>query len=95
MIICAAIRFHILATGRDVTLCGLRHGDCFSQLADLGFNPRDGYLELEQGFVTHTGEFLDRFDAFIHAKECGQMSATTREEKRVRNESQLYSEDLW
>ena len=41
MIICAAIKFHIEKTGRDVILFGVRHANCFEQLVDLGFEPKE------------------------------------------------------
>ena len=63
MILAAAIRYHIPATGKDVVLCGARHGDVFWQLEGLGFGPKDGYEELEQGFIDHNGTFLDREEA--------------------------------
>lgn len=37
MILAAAIRYHIPATGKDVVLCGARHGDVFRQLEELAF----------------------------------------------------------
>jgi hypothetical protein len=50
-----------------------------------------GFLRAgEQGFVTDTGEFLDRVAAAVHAFECGQLS-----ERKVIEGGRLYSEDLW
>ena len=47
-----------------------------------GIKPAGG----TQGFVTDTGEFLDRVQAMEHSLECGQLK-----ERKIR----LFSEDLW
>lgn len=52
MIIAAAVKFYIEKTDQKVVLCGLRHDAPFRQLAALGFEPKVGYKELEQGFIT-------------------------------------------
>ena len=94
MIICAAIKFRIEKTGRDVILCGVRHANCFEQLVDLGFEPKEGYKQIAQGFVTHKGEFLDRHEAQAHAKESDQLAASIHScWNPIKGE--LYSEDLW
>lgn len=96
MILAAAIKYHIDKTDEDVVLCGCRHGDIFVQLKGLGFGPRKGYKELEQGFIDHNGNFLDRKQALAHAIECGQLSsklALLKEERR--DFPSLISEDLW
>ena len=49
-----------------------------------------GYLKgCEQGFVTDTGEFLDREAAAKHAIACGQIKALKF------STVDLFSEDLW
>lgn len=95
MILAAATKFHIDVTDEDVILCGCRHGDIFKQLKLLGFNPKDGYREIEQGFITHRNEFLNRKEAFYHAKECGQLSAKIIYDREEKNSISLISEDLW
>jgi len=92
MILASAIKFHIEATNKNVILCGVRHSDIFKQLKSLGFKPREGYTELEQGFIDHRGRFLLRKEAYKHAKECGQLSSTTNIAK---SNDELFSEDLW
>lgn len=94
MIICAAVKFRIDTTDKDVILCGVRHADCFEQLANLGFKPKEGYKEIAQGFVTHTGEFLDRHMAWNHAIKCGQLAASIHSGWNP-VPGELYSEDLW
>ena len=96
MILASAIKFHIESTDKDVVLCGCRHGDIFQQLELLGFSPRIGYTEIEQGFINHRGEFLTRSEAYYHAKECGQICNKIiyeREQNGFGN--RMISEDLW
>ena len=45
--------------------------------------------------MTHKNEFLDRFEAYNHAVVCGQITPTVRVFKSERNETELYSDDLW
>lgn len=73
MIVAAAIKFHIDKTDEDVVLCGVRHGDCFAQLKGLGFEPKEGYREIEQGFVDNKGNFLNRREAWHTAAMCMQL----------------------
>ena len=97
MIIAAAIKYEIEATGKEVVLCGARHGDVFTQLEGLGFKPREGYKEIEQGFIDTHYNFLTREEAYDHAKACGQLCAKIiyeREEKGLFGK-ELISEDLW
>ena len=97
MILASAIKSKIEATGKEVVLCGARHGDIFNQLEALGFKARKGYEEIEQGFIDHKNNFLTRKEAFEHAKMCGQICANIiydREEKNVFG-TNMISEDLW
>ena len=73
MIIAAAVKFYIEKTDQEVVLCGLRHDAPFRQLAALGFEPKVGYKDLEQGFITTDGEFLNREQAYYHAVSCKQI----------------------
>lgn len=47
-------------------------------------------IEGEQGFLTNTGEFVDRKQAKIIAQQCGQI-LPGREERS----DELFSEDVW
>lgn len=97
MILASAIKYKIEATGKEVILCGARHGDVFTQLEALGFKPRQGYEEIEQGFIDHHNNFLTRKEAFEHAKMCGQICEKIiyeREEKSPFG-TEMISEDLW
>lgn len=51
----------------------MRHDAPFRQLAALGFEPKVGYKELEQGFITTDGKFLNREQAYYHAVNCRQI----------------------
>lgn len=98
MILASAIKFHILETDEDVILCGSRHGDIFKQIKYLGFEPKEGYVEEEQGFIDHHNNFLTREEALEHAFQCGQLSSKiyyNRIEGRECGGKQLISEDLW
>lgn len=92
MLLCAAVKFHISATDKNVVVACRRHCEAFYLLRDLGFDPKQGYRVLAQGFITTTGLFLDRKQAYRHAVSCGQLSDTVM--RNVLNE-ELFSEDLY
>ena len=97
MILASAIKYKIESTGEEVVLCGARHGDIFAQLKALGFKARQGYEEIEQGFIDHKNNFLTRKEAYEHAKMCGQICEKIiyeREEKSAFGKNMI-SEDLW
>jgi hypothetical protein len=50
---------------------------------------------IEQGFINHKGEFLNRKEAFQYVYEIGQLSATTRWYHEDNGHEELYSEDLY
>lgn len=95
MIICAAIKIeHSSVTGvkqLDLIIGGHRHGNCLEVVKNLDLN----IDRIEQGFITHTGEFLDRKRALWHAKECGQISQITWWYKEDNKIEELESEDLY
>ena len=93
MIIAAAIKFRI--NHNEVILCGVRHGDIFKQIELMGFKYDEDAIEIEDGFVTHTGNFLDRVSAYAHALYCGQLPAKIRYEREKDTNYKLISEDLW
>lgn len=100
MIICAAIKLiqeelfgEKLSIPKELVICGHRHGDCLKIINEL--SPRWCHTKQIQGFIDHNGKFLDRKEAFIHAKECGQLSKSTRWYKFDNDQRELYSEDLY
>lgn len=96
MIIAAACKF--LINGNEVILCGVRHGDIYKQLEALKIN-MNSVEELEQGFITHKNEFLNRHDAYNLVSKNGQLCARIKHEKDKAREfgkiPELISEDLW
>lgn len=95
MIICAAIKIKYLDYDDDtqeLIICGRRHGDCFQVIKRLAAQMT---LEHTQGFIDHTGKFLDRKEALEHFKACGQCNATQRWYWEDYNRNELYSEDLY
>jgi len=92
MIICAALLVQVEGLDHLTVIPCRRHGDGYLILKDLGYAPKKGYKVIEDGFITHTGEFLNRLDAYKHADECGQLSESVR---MVSNNKALISEDLY
>lgn len=91
MILCVAIKMTV--DGKPVVIPGYRHANCFELLSELHVTySRDNVVD---GFIDNNGNFLDRYKAFSHAVECGQISSTTMDCKRDKFEVQLYSEDLY
>ena len=95
MILAAAIKCHIESIGKDIVLCGARHGDVFQQMELLGFDPYEHDNSI-QGFIDHNGNFLNRKEALEHAHQCGQLSYKIYEKKISGYDfPELISEDLW
>lgn len=97
MILAAAVKYEVEATGKEVILCGARHCDIFNQLKGLGFKPQQGYKMVAQGFIDQENNFLTREEAYEHAKTCGQLCTSIiimREEFNPFGK-QLMTEDLW
>lgn len=89
MIICAAIK----DTRTGAVFGGIRHGFIYGYMRDAGITPpKENAIE---GFLDSKDNFYDRAEAFKHALECGQLSASTRQCKRDNREIELYSEDLY
>lgn len=95
MIIAAAVKFMIPSTGNEVVLCANRHCNVFNQLKLLGFNPKQCYIELEQGFIDHDNNFLSRTEAYYHAKKCNQLSKEVLLKYENQKDKEIFSEDLW
>lgn len=81
-ILCAAI----MLPSRGLFLSGFRHSDIIAlhKMIFLEALPADH----EQGFMDSKGDFVDREEAFIIAKEAGQMIAN-------HHPKLLFSEDLY
>ena len=92
MLICAALLVQVEGLDHTTILPCRRHGDGFEILRDLGLRKNS---VVKQGFIDHKGSFLDRQEAWRHAKECGQLSQTTEWYKEDHRDCELYSEDLY
>ena len=95
MIICAALKIQVEGLDHETIVPCWRHGKGFELLVDLGFQAKKGYKVLEQGFMNHKGEFLNRKEAFQHVKDIGQCNATQRWYWEDHAQDELYSEDLY
>ena len=95
MIICAAVKIQVEGLDHETIIPCRRHGDAYKILKDLGYAPRTQYKEIEQGFITNMGTFLNRINALGHALQCGQLSDSIRKYKESGNDIELYSEDLY
>lgn len=95
MLICAALLVQVEGLDHTTILPCRRHGDGFGILKDLGYAPKTKYKVIEQGFIDHKGNFLNRQDAWKHARECGQLSQSTEWYKSDGRDCELYSEDLY
>ena len=95
MIICAAIKIQVEGLDHETIIPCRRHGDAYKILKDLGYAPKTQYKEIEQGFLTHAGTFLNRRGALNHALQCGQLPQTVSWYQEDHNINELYSEDLY
>ena len=95
MLICAALLVQVEGLDHTTIIPCRRHGDGFKILEDLGYAPKTKYKVIEQGFINHKGEFLNRKEAFKYVYEIGQLSATTRWYHEDHGHDELYSEDLY
>lgn len=69
----------------DKIYVGFDHGECFKQLPS-GVNAN----EIEQGFIDINGDFLDRKQAMLIAKEAGQISYDTSKQTLISEDLHLY-----
>lgn len=102
MIASACVRFHTveyyktpwdnstqtLSTMYDIP-CH-RHADAFYIISQFLEPEQIDKSKTEQGFLTHDGTFLNRYDAMQEAIRCGQVPPGS--DKLC---AELYSEDLW
>ena len=73
---------------------GKRHADCKLQALRLDEElDSDGLDKAEEGFLTDGREFLNRVEAAVHVKDCGQ--AVKKDTYMWHEGRQLQSIDLW
>ena len=94
MVVCAALKLEACEPFDELIVPCFRHHHGYKILHDLTRDTKYKGHVIE-GFMLSDGSFMDRVSAFQHALNCGQLSASTRQLKRERNESELYSEDLY
>lgn len=92
MIVCAAIKIRLTESENEVVITGLRHSDCFGTIKDLGLKQIENYFVIDDGFIDHQGNFLNRRDAWKHARNCGQLPVNIVEHNIS---EELFSEDLY
>mgnify|MGYP000125849674 CR=1 FL=1 len=97
-IVCAAIKFTSKADEDNiVVLPCIRHGDRYKQFAYLNFVLAGNYFRgdwnKEEGFIDNNGKFHSRKEAFQLVK--GSLPASLIYFKEQREETELYSEDLY
>ena len=101
MIASACVRFHTKSYRQTACNCAEvpskvydipchRHGDAFYIISQFLRTEDIDKQKTEQGFLSHDGVFLDRYDAMQHAIACGQLPPDADKECK-----ELYSEDLW
>lgn len=95
MIICAALKIQIEGLDHTTILPCVRHCDGFEILEDLGYAPKTKYKVLEQGFITHDRQFLNRGEAWKYATTNGQVPAVIRNRYSYVGKPELFSEDIY
>ena len=101
MIICAAIKlFDIGVNRQDVIIAGMRHSDCYEtafQLSPIETGLARDEDRIIEGFITDSPytKFLDKTDAYLHARIVRQLSPRVVALKEEKGEKELYSEDLY
>ena len=94
MIASAYVIFHTIPDskfmGTEFDIPCHRHGDAFYIISQFVRASEIDKTKTEQGFMTHDGRFLDRYEAMKHAIACGQLPPDADMQCK-----ELYSEDLW
>ena len=101
MIVSACVRFHTFPHYRTPwsshaepsTMYDIpchRHADAFYIISQFLDPEQIDKAKTEQGFLTHDGTFLNRYDAMDEAIRCNQVPLFLKDKC-----AELYSEDLW
>ena len=85
-IVCAAIQYFV--DDKEVIVCGLRHNNCIGTYYDL--TGKQTNSELEQGFLTSKGRFVNRIEAGEIALSCGQIKEMKCYGGKMLDSSDLY-----
>ena len=92
MILCAAISFK--HNEKAYVIPCIRHHYGFALMHQLGFELRE-IRSVTQGFLTSDNVFLNRREAYIHAKNWKQISPTVIADHDAKGLKELFSEDLY
>lgn len=93
-ILCAAVAFVAFQNDTPVIVVpGARHADCFRLIRQVELE-HTGLKEV-QGFIDTAGQFHNRTEALEIAKNCGQLNQTTLWDIEDREQTELFSEDLY
>lgn len=95
MIICPAIKIIDTETNKELVVCGHRHPRCFDVIFELKPSWSEHQKQFIEGYIDHTGKFLDRKEAFKHARDCGQLPFSILMRCRDHKQAELYSDDLY
>ena len=95
MIICAAIKVQVEGLNHETIIPCHRHSDAFQLLKDLNFGAENKCKKIAEGFISSDGFFYDSEEAFKYVLHHGQLSKVVRDQKLARNDTKLYSEDLY
>jgi hypothetical protein len=87
---CVIIHTKEIYGDREITIPCHRHADAFYIISQLLDSDEIDKPRTEQGFLTHDGTFLNRYDAMDEAIKCNQLPPYAKDEC-----VELYSEDLW
>ena len=93
MILCAALKLHNDKYESDLVIPCWRHAVGYEILADVEFDYHS--FDITEGFITTSNIFLDRTEAYQHARECGQIPYQLVIDKAKKQEKELFSEDLY
>lgn len=83
----AAVLIKDLRQDKEFFIPCHRHADAYYSLMEFGYKPHIDYETIAEGFLDSQWNFLNRFEAYARAVECGQIDS--------RGDIELYSEDLW
>ena len=95
MIICPAIKIIDTETNKELVVCGHRHTRCFDVIFELKPSWSEHRKQFIEGYIDHTGKFLDRKEALKHVKDCGQCTVAQRWDWERHGVKELHSEDLY
>ena len=95
MIICAAIKVQVEGLEHETIIPCHRHSNAFHLIKDLNYGSKNKCRVIAEGFISSDGFFYDSKEAFKYVLHHNQLSKTVKTQKLMRNDTQLYSEDLY